>query len=314
MPSDVPVTVVGGFLGAGKTTLVNHLLASFSGERRVGVLVNDFGDLEVDKRLIVAERDDVVSLANGCICCSMRGSVMSTVYEVLERDDPPEHLVVEASGVSDPRAIAELFIDAERLGTVRLDGLIGVVDAANFDPDDELTRAQVQATDLIVLNKIDSVDEDRRASLQTVLAALAPGARIVEASYGRVPHTVLLGTGGQTMRELGHVEGIDSSAFETWTYEQPRPSSFRELIPALRDLPRTIYRAKGVLNLVEREGKEILVQIVGRRLWVKTVGAWTPEEARTALVFIAAANTVDHSTLAARLDALATPKTPSNDP
>jgi G3E family GTPase len=297
LPTDVPVTVVGGFLGAGKTTLVNRLIPAI--DRRVGVLVNDFGELAIDQRLIVAADDDVVALSNGCICCAMRDGVMSTVYQVLEREDPPEHLVVEASGVSDPRSLADLFIDAERVGTVRLDALIGVADAGRFDPTDRLARAQVQAADLVVLNKIDTVDDARREEVEAAVREAAPHARVVPASYGNVPVPILLGARADQMRKLGHVHGIDASRFESWSYVRDDPVSFRHILPVLKDLPRTIYRVKGTLNLEERPNKDIVVQVVGRRLWVKTLG--DTDAPRTALAFIAERGTVDREALDARL-------------
>ncbi len=297
-PRDVPVTVIGGFLGAGKTTLVNRLIPAI--DRRVGVLVNDFGELSIDQRLIVAAEDDVVALSNGCICCSMRDGVMSTVYRVLEREDPPEHLVVEASGVSDPRSLADLFLDAERVGTVRLDALIGVADAGRFDATDRLARAQVQASDLVVLNKVDTVDAARRAEVEAELRSIAPAARIVEARYGDVPVPILLGARAEQMRRLGHVhDGVDAARFESWGFERDEAISFRTILPVLKDLPPTIYRAKGTLHLAEREGKEIGVQVVGRRVWVKTLG--DDPSPRTALAFIAERGTVDWDALAARL-------------
>lgn len=295
---DVPVTVIGGFLGAGKTTLVNRLIPAI--DRRVGVLVNDFGELAIDQRLIVAAEDDVVALANGCICCSMRDGVMSTVYQVLEREDPPEHLVVEASGVSDPRSLADLFLEAEKVGTVRLDALIGVADAGRFDATDRLARAQVQAADLVVLNKIDTVDADRRAAIESTLREIAPAARIVPATYGDVPVQILLGARADQVRRAGHVHDVvDASRFESYGFERDEPVSFRTILPVLKDLPPTIYRAKGTLHLAEREGKEILVQVVGRRVWVKTLGPHPSP--RTALAFIAERGTVEWEALAARL-------------
>lgn len=303
MASDVPVTVIGGFLGAGKTTLVNRLIRDLEG-RRVGVLVNDFGELAIDQRMIVAAEEDVVSLANGCICCSMRGGVMSTVYQLLERDDAPEHLIVEASGVSDPRSLAEIFIEAEKIGTVRLDALISVVDTERFDHTDNLARAQVQATDLVVLNKTDLVDRSRIDAVTENIRALSPDVRIVETVEGAVPVELLIGGGATALREAGPIHGVDASRFETWTYERKRPFEYRKLLPRLTSLPSAIYRAKGVLSLVEREGKEIVVQIVGKRLWLKTLGEWTEDRAKTSLVVIGEKGEVDFDALANELDAL----------
>jgi len=127
-PAPIPVTVVSGFLGAGKTTLLNHVLTAEHG-RRIGVLVNDFGAINVDAELIADVQDDMISLANGCICCSIRMDLIQAVLQMAELPEPPEHIVIESSGVANPAGIVKSFLEPEIWGTVQLDGVITVVDA-----------------------------------------------------------------------------------------------------------------------------------------------------------------------------------------
>ena len=121
-PEPIPVTVIGGFLGAGKTTLLNHILSANHG-RRVGVLVNDFGAINIDATLVVGVDGDTVSLANGCICCSMRDDLVGACLALLARPERPDHLIVETSGVSDPVAIANTFLSPQLHQFLELDAI-----------------------------------------------------------------------------------------------------------------------------------------------------------------------------------------------
>lgn len=155
--SPLPVTVISGYFGAGKTTLVNHLLRH-PGGRRLMVLVNDFGELAIDADLIAADEGNILTLANGCVCCSMGGNFDNALVDELEMEERPDHLVTEASGVAKPARIANI---ARAESDLLLDGVVTVIDAENFDRHlaDHLiadsVMDQIAAADLLLVNKAD---------------------------------------------------------------------------------------------------------------------------------------------------------------
>ena len=288
----MPVTVIGGFLGAGKTTLLNALLTDLA-DRRLAVVVNDFGAIDIDGALISTVHDDVVTLSNGCICCTMRQGVGTTVLQLAERENPPEHVVIEASGASEPGALAEVFHELTRAGFVRLDGLVTVVDADAFDTEDprqgRLARAQVAQADLLVLSKLDLVSAERADDVGQRITAINPHARVVEKN--ECTPDVLLGLRDEDIFVAAASDEVLAPAVEQFQSAHLRinpPVPFKPLFDALKTMPNGVYRAKGWLNLKERSGDKILIHVVGRRIHVRTIGPWGDEPPRTEMVFIGA--------------------------
>src|SRR5436190_16380969 len=163
----VPILLVTGFLGAGKTTVVNHLLAHAEG-RRIAAVVNDFGAINIDAELIAGPTDGVVSLSNGCICCSLEGDLLRTIASLLRRDPQPEFIVIETSGVADPGDIVRNLMDPLIWREAPLETVLCVVDAttpAATLNDDALLRSQLRAADVVALSKVDLVDAAARAQL-----------------------------------------------------------------------------------------------------------------------------------------------------
>lgn len=273
------VTILGGFLGAGKTTLLNRMIAS-QDPKTLGILVNDFGDINVDAALIVGVEDDVISLANGCLCCTIRNDVVRALEALLHRDDRPERILVETSGASDPGTVAQTFVDIQRRGEIHLDGMIAVVDAEQLPllPSQEalLAKCQIMAADLVVLNKVDLVDAHALEHVRETIRASAEWARILEATNCEVPMELLFGL-DPSPEELAqrtphrHHDHSDSG-FETWTFRAESPLRFKDLAPYLSSLPREIFRVKGLVALQERPGDRLVLHVVGRRIYVRTLG------------------------------------------
>ena len=257
----IPVTVVGGFLGAGKTTLVNHVLRAAT--RRYAVLVNDFGAVDVDAALIEGTADGVLSLANGCVCCSIGPDLGDTLARLARRAPPPEHILVEASGVSDPWRIAQLV----KLETaVALDAVLVLVDAVAF-PDqmadryltDTLER-QLARADLVVLNKCDAVDP---AAAEAAVRRVRPDARIARMAHAALPEDLLIGPASSAPASRFAADAPDHP-FRTWTWRDPAPFDRARLAAVLDGLPGAVLRAKGFCRVGPDRASHLL-QLAGRR-------------------------------------------------
>ena len=265
-----PFTVIGGFLGAGKTTLLNRLLRQANG-RRFAVLVNDFGALDIDGTLVAAHGGDTVSLANGCLCCTIGDSLVTTLMALLERPDRFDHVVVEASGVADPGRIADLAVLEPRLAR---DGVVVVVDAVDVRAraadrrlSDTIHR-QLAAADLLVINKRDLIDEAAATALRAWLPAHVP---LIEARHADVPLEALFG-----LPERGTSSSADdaSARFQSWPYSWPEPVEREALLAMLRDASAEVLRGKGIVRFADAPDRRAIVHMVGRRIDVSEDGPW----------------------------------------
>lgn len=267
----IPFTVIGGFLGAGKTTLLNRLLRGDTG-RRFAVMVNDFGALDIDGRLVADHGGDTIALANGCLCCTIGDSLVATLLSLLETPDRFDHIVVEASGVADPGRIADLAVLDPRL--IR-DGVIVVVDAetarqraADRRVGDTIAR-QLAAADLLLLNKIDLADDMQ--ALRRWLSTQSP-APALEAKHAEVPIDLLFG-----LPRLGGSAPADApDAFASWSCEWSEPVERDTVLAMLRTAG--VLRAKGIVRFADAPTRRSVVHQVGSRLDIADSEPWREGE------------------------------------
>ncbi len=260
----LPLTVIGGYLGAGKTTVLNRLLAE-PGGRRIGVIVNDFGSVGIDADVLArAGNDGVVNLPNGCACCTL-GDDLHGALERLAAARGIDHVVVEVSGVADPAAVAawSTVEPFEPGGVIVLAAADSIRDLATDRYVGGEVRRQLVGADLIVVTKVDRCNATTVGAVETWLDGIAPAIPRVSATQGDVPSDVLLGVAPSTRGERGApVAREHMDAYEAWEWTTDRPLDRGRLEPFLDALPHGVLRVKGWVLLAD--GDIVDVHVVGR--------------------------------------------------
>ncbi len=259
----VPLTFLGGYLGAGKTTMLNELLAS--SDRPIAVMVNDAGAVNIDARLIKKRSGDTIELTDGCVCCTMVDGFGVAFDQIRARETPPDHLIVELSGLADPNRV----VPWGKTAGFMLDGVVILVDVEVFDElvDDPsygiAYRTQLEAADLLVATKTDLVDADVVEGVRQRLAEIVPDTPFVSAPDA-VASASFIALGGR--RDRDPVDVPPATLFdshETTTMPIARPITLEALTEQLEGLADNVVRAKGIAE--HPDGSRSLIQVVGRR-------------------------------------------------
>ena len=301
---------------------------------RVGVLVNDFGAVNIDAELVVGVDGNMISLANGCVCCQIRDDLTESVIALIARPETVEYILLEASGVADPAGIFMTFSDPGLRDRIRLDSVTCVVDAdqvfahPEYPPLLDLKLRQVGFADMLILNKVGLAGPTQLGKVRAWLDDHFSRLRIVETDYCQVPYQILLGVGrfdparadlnapavepscaGPACRDDHH--GRDhAKAFSTWSYETDEPLALEALRETLRKLPGTVYRAKGVIYTTDVPRRRAVLQVVGRRVDISIQGEWSRRAPRTQIVAIGAAGGIDASLLEKTFASCISPSSP----
>lgn len=263
----VPVTLIGGYLGAGKTTLINEMLART--DVPIAVMVNDVGDINIDAKLIARQDGDTLDLSGGCVCCSLKNGFLEAFDQLRQRETPPEHVIVELSGIANPASAAGF---ASTPG-FRLDSVLTLVDLHEFLRwEDETSvvadavRAQVRSADVVALTKRDLVDEADEKAVRKRIAEIAPHAHIVLAdSVHALAGLANLGA-RRPIEDLG--QGVSLfDQHQTSTVTVGGPITREDLDRLLAELPATTVRAKGIIAI--ESGEVLNVQVVGNRITIE---------------------------------------------
>jgi G3E family GTPase len=298
-PQKLPVTIVTGFLGSGKTTLLNRIIQNFEGYK-VAVLVNEFGDINIDSQLLVKVGEDpdrdTIELTNGCICCTINDDFTDAVYRILTRRERIDYLVIETTGVANPLPIAMTFLSTNLRDFTRLDSIVTVVDAASFIPiehyNSDAAIDQIFCGDIIVLNKTDLVSEQRASKTEDFLRSVKEGARILRSAYGQVPLSLLLDVNladpGFLNEGLANID-VDSQhlshdGFVSVSFQSKRPICLKKFQQFLDyQLPENVFRAKGILWFEESPLRHIF-QLSGRRFTIDDSEWTTPQQNQMVLI------------------------------
>jgi cobalamin biosynthesis protein CobW len=338
----IPTTVITGFLGSGKTTLIRHLLHN-AGGRRLAVIVNEFGDVGVDGDILrgcgadACAEEDIVELANGCICCTVADDFLPTMTKLLERKNPPEHILIETSGLALPKPLLKAFAWPDVRTRATVDGVIAVIDAAavaegrfaadeaalaalraqdpNLDhetPLEELFEEQLGSADLVVLNKTDLLDAPGLARVEReVLAAARPGVMAMRAREGRLPPSALLGLGlcaedDLDSRPSHHETEADHAHddFESFVLSAGAIGAAETLAALIADIVarHDVLRLKGVVA-VRGKPARLIVQAVGPRVETYYARRWREDARRASRLVVIGEKGLARATIEAALTA-----------
>jgi len=290
MTASIPVTLIGGYLGAGKTTLVNSLLRNAAG-RRLAVLVNEFGALPIDADLVLARDANLISISGGCICCSFGSDLVAALIDIRGRDQMIEHLLIETSGVALPGAIVQSL---SLVPGLVLDGVIVLADAETIAERardrymSDTVLAQLNAADIIILNKTDLVSRESAAETSRWLAGIVPSARIVPARNAGIPPDIIMGRNPQPRLREGRTDfhAHDTAGYETLSLEIHGVRDVDRLAGALADPGLGLLRAKGFVRGLD--GTFATIHIVGRRALVEPAPSWVGDPGRLVCIGLAA--------------------------
>ncbi len=334
----IPATIVTGFLGAGKTSLVRHLIGAATGYR-LAIIVNEFGELGIDRELLLGcgdencRDDDIVELANGCLCCTVADDFLPTLSKLIDRPEPPDHILIETSGLALPKPLVQAFAWPEIRTATTVDGVLTVIDAAALaagrfaddpaavaaqrasdptiehdNPLEEVFGDQLACADLVILNKTDLVAPDELARLTDEIAArLRPGVRIVAARDGVVPPGVALGLDAAAEDDLAarpsvhELEGEhDHDDFDSFvvTLDAADDALLARLASTIR--AHDVLRVKGFVAVPGRDRRQI-VQAVGDRVQHYFDREWEPGEERATRLVVIGKKGLDRSAVVAAL-------------
>lgn len=305
MTAAIPLTIIGGYLGAGKTTLLNMLLRGNHG-KRLAVIVNDFGSINIDAELIANRDGETLSLTNGCICCSMTDDLATTLIALSDRETPPDHILIETSGVAEPQKIATY---ADALPAFQLQAVVVVVDAETIRKRSKdkfvggLVTRQIASADLIVMSKLDLLTPSSGDEIRQEVAKIS-AAPIVASHDAALQENILVGSDDrrhatiEAENESSH-DHTHGSQFAQWCFTSDMLLDREWLLSMIEARPRGVYRIKGILSLADEPTRRQTLQVVGRRVSIDAGTVWGDDQPTTRIVAIGARGDEDAARWAA---------------
>lgn len=294
----VPITLITGFLGSGKTTFINWILEK-SPELKISVILNEFGSINLESQFITAKHGDVIELANGCMCCVAKSDIPRIVKLILEKSPETEHILIEASGLSDPGPIVDILTNGDLTASVSLHAILCMVDTLNFASmvtDHPIMRSQLADADLVVLTKLPTEDTQAATTMINQIHTIVPMLRVIPFSPSLTPE-LFFATTRDHLRSREHTHAHEH--YQDFLFHTDSAMRLAALSSIIRTLPDGIIRAKGVIATGIHGERKMLLQHIGNKTeWSEDV--WGADESHsTNILFVG--TSFDQETLATSL-------------
>jgi G3E family GTPase len=298
MKAQLPVTILTGFLGSGKTTLLKRILEEEHG-LRIGVILNEFGEISIDGELVNMPEGGLMQLSNGCLCCTVREDFERAARQLLQHAQALDYLVVETSGVADPRQVTELFVQRVFHEELRLDGVVTLVDGAEYWRNFQRSQTaahQIGSADILLLNKVDLIGEAERERILLDLRRYNPNAPCLLTTHAQVPLARILDVHAfrpelwdprlpNAETEAHHSHHLEEDGIQSVSFQLQQPLDLAAFRDWLQDMPETLFRAKGVLWVVD-EPQRVIFHQVGQRQTLFLERDWDPDEPRLSKIVL----------------------------